>query len=112
MDPAAQEANLNTTYRKRTYQQDIQADQKDQAAQVDPEDREDQADPVDQVSQIRVHQSKQRSKSNNNSVITIVFAELPGMHDVPTSQIPSGQPGGHGGPGGPSGPGAFIYNIV
>jgi hypothetical protein len=31
------------------------------------------------------------------------------MHDVPTSQIPSGQPGGHNGPGGPSGPGAIIY---
>ena len=60
VDPAAQEANLNTTYRKRTYQQDIQADQRDQAAQVDPEDREDQADPADHVSQIRVHQSKLR----------------------------------------------------
>jgi len=52
VDPAAQEANLlNTTYRKRTDQQDILVDQAVQAAQVDPEDREDQADLADQVSQ-------------------------------------------------------------
>ena len=82
-DPAAQEANLNTTHRHRTDQLEHQADQKDLEVLEDPEDQEDQADPedqadtADQVSQIRVHKIiKQRSSKANNNDNDRFFLQL------------------------------------
>jgi hypothetical protein len=48
-DPVAQQANLNSTNRKSTDQQDILVAKAAQAVQVDQVDREDQADQVAQV---------------------------------------------------------------
>ena len=85
---------MSVHIRTNTIQRDIQVAQEDQAAQVA---QEDPVDLVDQVAQ--VHTIAYFVKLHN--YVTVI----PGFDNVPTSQLPSGHPGGHHGPGGHGGPG-------
>jgi hypothetical protein len=89
-DQADQEAPED---QRRIIQLEHQADQKDLAVLEDSEDQEDQADPADQVSHREVICKCK------------LVAGVPGYEGVPTSELPTGVPGGPGGPGGPDGPG-------
>ena len=96
MDPAVQALGHTIIH---TDHMDIQAAQADQAAQVDQVDQADQEDQAAQVcTPLYIYFVKQ------HNYVTVI----PGYENVPTSQLPSGVPGGPGGPGGHGGPGAQL----